>query len=294
MSVLTPRIDELVAIDVHTHVMTPSGLPADATAGSADAAVDALGGVFGVEQLPDLASMVAYYRERQMMFVAFTIDEITRTGQEAAVTSWQIAEAAKSYPDVMIPFGSVDPHRGRQGVELVDRLIEAGVRGFKFHGSLQQIFANDPLAYPLYERMEAAGLPVLFHTGQSGAGRGVRGGGGIRLKYTNPMHIDDVAVDFPDLPIIMAHPSFPWQDEAIAVALHKPQVYIDLSGWSPKYFPPQLVQHANSLLQDKVLFGSDFPLIRPDDWIAEFDKLGIKDSVRPKILRDNAVRLFKL
>ena len=85
------------------------------------------------------------------------------------------------------------------------------------------------------------------------------GGGGIRLKYSNPLHVDDVAADFPDLKIILAHPSFPWQDEALAVATHKPGVHIDLSGWSPKYFPPQLVQYANTLLKDKVLFGSDYP-----------------------------------
>ena len=89
------------------------------------------------------------------------------------------------------------------------------------------------------------------------------GGGGIRLKYGNPMDIDDVAVDFPDMPIILAHPSFPWQDEAISVCLHKPQVYIDLSGWSPKYFSPTLVQYANTLLKHKVLFGSDGPLLHP-------------------------------
>ena len=63
------------------------------------------------------------------------------------------------------------------------------------------------------------------------------------------MYVDDVAVDFPELKIVLAHPSFPWQDEAISVALHKPQVYIDLSGWSPKYFPPQLVRYANTLLK---------------------------------------------
>jgi predicted TIM-barrel fold metal-dependent hydrolase len=93
------------------------------------------------------------------------------------------------------------------------------------------------------------------------------GGGGIRLKYGNPMAIDDVAVDFPDLPIILAHPSFPWQDEAISVCLHKPTVYIDLSGWSPKYFSATLVQYANSLLKNKVLFGSDYPLLTPDRWM---------------------------
>ncbi|MBV5335541.1 amidohydrolase, partial [bacterium] len=137
-------------------------------------------------------------------------------------------------------------------------------------------------------------LPALFHTGQTGIGAGMPGGAGIRLKYSNPMHLDDVAADFPDMPIILAHPSFPWQEEALAVATHKPNVYIDLSGWSPKYFPQILVQYANTLLRDKMLFGSDFPLITPDRWIADFDKLPIKDDVRPKILKDNAARLLGL
>ena len=94
-----------------------------------------------------------------------------------------------------------------------------------------------------------ARLPALFHTGQSGIGSGVPGGGGLRLKYSNPIYVDDVAADFPEMPIVLAHPSFPWQDEALSIAMHKPEVYIDLSGWSPKYFPPQLVQYANTLLQ---------------------------------------------
>ena len=138
-----------------------------------------------------------------------------------------------------------------------------------------------------------AQLPVLFHTGHSGIGTGMRGGG-VRLKYGDPMPIDDVAVDFPDMPIIMAHPSFPWQDEAISICLHKPQVYIDLSGWSPKYFPPQLVQYANTLLRDRVLFGSDYPLITPDRWLADFEKADFKDEVRPLILKENAARLLGL
>jgi predicted TIM-barrel fold metal-dependent hydrolase len=103
-----------------------------------------------------------------------------------------------------------------------------------------------------------------------------------------------VAVDFPDMPIIMAHPSFPWQEEAISVCLHKPQVYIDLSGWSPKYFAPVLVQYANTLLKHKVLFGSDYPMIAPDRWLADFEKIDIRDEVRPLILKENAVRLLGL
>ena len=287
--------DEMVtAIDVHTHVMTPEGLPEDPLAGRSDDAIDALASVFGLSKLPSLAEMATYYRQRNMKFVAFTGDDISRTGVEAAVTSRQILEAAGEYSDVMIPFGSVDPNRGQEALDIAERLIALGAKGFKFHASQQNFIPNDQRMYPLYELLQEHRSIALFHTGQSGVGRGVRGGGGLRLKSTNPIYLDDVAVDFPDMPIIMAHPSFPWQDEAIAIALHKPQVYIDLSGWSPKYFPPQLVQYANSLLQDKVLFGSDFPLISPDDWIEAFDRLGIKDTIRPKILRDNAARLLGL
>ena len=108
------------------------------------------------------------------------------------------------------------------------------------------------------------------------------------------MHLDDVAIDFPDMQIVMAHPSFPWQDEALSVATHKPNVWIDLSGWSPKYFPKQLVQYANTLLKDRVLFGSDYPLITPERWMKDFQEAGFKPEVMPGILKDNAVRLLGL
>ena len=108
------------------------------------------------------------------------------------------------------------------------------------------------------------------------------------------MCLDDVAADFPELQIVLAHPSFPWQDEAISVCLHKQNVWIDLSGWSPKYFPPQLVQYANTQLRTKVLFGSDFPLITPDRWLADFAEASFKDEVRPLVLKENAARLLGL
>jgi hypothetical protein len=108
------------------------------------------------------------------------------------------------------------------------------------------------------------------------------------------MYLDDVAVDFPDMPIIMAHPSFPWQEEALSVANHKPNVFIDLSGWSPKYFPKILVQYCNTLLRKKVLFGSDWPMISPERWLSDFENIEIKNDVRPLILKDNAANLLKL
>jgi len=147
---------------------------------------------------------------------------------------------------------------------------------------------------PGYNLDQELEVVALFHSGQTGIGAGLPGGGGIRLKYSNPLAIDDVAADFPGLRIVIAHPSFPWQDEALAVANHKPLVHIDLSGWSPKYFPPQLVRYANTLLRDKVLFGSDFPVLTPDRWLADFDKLDMKPEVRPLILKENAARLLRL
>jgi predicted TIM-barrel fold metal-dependent hydrolase len=284
-------LDDVVAIDVHTHVeMSESG--ADALPDELrDAAIKHFR---GASARPTALELAAFYRERKMMAVIFTVDTESFTGQQR-VPNEEIAAAARANADVLIPFASIDPHKGKRGVEEARRLIdEHGVRGFKFHPNAQAFFPNDRMAYPLYEVIEEAGLPALFHTGQSGIGSGLPGGGGIRLKYSNPMHVDDVAVDFPTLKIVLAHPSFPWQDEALAVAVHKPQVYIDLSGWSPKYFPPQLIQHANSLLRDRMLFGTDYPFITPERWLADFDKLDIKPEVRPLILKQNAIRLLGL
>jgi predicted TIM-barrel fold metal-dependent hydrolase len=242
------------------------------------------------QTVPEMAAM---YRKLKMAFVVFTVDG--EKGASRKITNEEIAELAHQHSDVAIPFASVSPHRGADGVRLARKLIsDYGVKGFKFHPQVQDFMPNDRMAYPLYEAIAEAKLPALFHTGQTGVGAGTRAGGGIRLKYGNPMLIDDVAVDFPDMPIILAHPSFPWQEEALSVATHKPQVYIDLSGWSPKYFPPILVQYANTLLKDKILFGSDYPVIAPEKWIAEFEKLPIKPEVRPLIMKHNAARLLGL
>ena len=274
----------LIAIDVHVH------LEAEETSESDAAARDYFGDS-GAPRDPD--GLAEYYRSRRMAFVVFTVDE-RRSGRRH-LTNDDVLRFAAKHADVAIPFISVDPTRGPEALREAKRLLATGqVRGLKLHPPLQQFFANDRAAYPLYGLFAEARLPVLFHTGHSGIGTGVPGGGGIRLKYGHPMHIDDVAVDFPELPIVMAHPSFPWQDEAISICLHKPTVYIDLSGWSPKYFPPVLLQYANSLLKRKVLFGSDYPWITPDRWLADFATIGIKDEVRPLILKDNAARLFGL
>ncbi|MET7320564.1 amidohydrolase family protein [Streptomyces sp. NPDC005549] len=285
-------VDALTAIDVHTHAeisRTGHGALSPELFGASEEYFKAHG-----HRQPTIDEMAAYYRERHMAAVVFTVDAEHATGHPR-IANEEIAESCAAHADVLVPFASVDPHKGRAGLREARRLVEEhGVRGFKFHPSIQAFSPDDRMAYPLYEAIEELGVPALFHTGQTGIGAGVPGGGGIRLKCSNPMLVDDVAVDFPELRIILAHPSFPWQDEALAVATHKPYVYIDLSGWSPKYFPPQLVRYANTLLKDKVLFGSDYPVITPDRWLADFERLDIKSEVRPRILKDNAARLLGL
>jgi len=284
--------DSLTAVDVHVHVEADGqgrySLDDELMAASAR--------YFraGHDRTPTLPRIADLYRSLSMAAVVFTVDAGTATGH-TALSSEEIADAAAEHADVLIPFGSVDPLRGALAVSQARRLVtEHGVRGFKFHPSLQGFSPDDQAYYPLWAEIESLGVPALFHTGQTGIGAGLPGGRGIKLRLSDPMLLDDVAADFPALTIILAHPSVPWADAQISMATHKSNVYIDLSGWSPKYFPSPLVRAANSYLQDKVLFGTDYPLLTPERWLRDFGTLDIKPDVRPKILKDNAIRLLGL
>ena len=284
-------VDGLTVIDVHVHAERNEGQRQDPVT---EELLDAAARYFGGSPPQPTAQEVAdYYRERRMAAVIFTVDDEAGMGRRRLGND-EVLAAAAANPDVLIPFGSVDPHRGKLAVRQARELIEQGVRGFKFHPNTQAFWPNDSAWFELYEVIAEARLIALFHTGTTGIGAGMPGGGGVRLKYSNPMAIDDVAAQFPDLDIILAHPSFPWQDEALAIAVHKPNVYIDLSGWSPKYFPENLIQYTNTRLRDKMLFGSDYPLITPDRWLSDFEKLPIRDEVRPLVLKENAARLLGL
>lgn len=288
-----PAIDlsSIRAIDVHVHVEVDdhghSSLPPDLA--------DAASAYFSADlERPDLDAIAAYYRERDMAAVVFTVDATTAL-QHPPLSSEEIAEGAARNNDVLIPFGSVDPRQGAAAVDRARRLVEDhGVRGFKFHPTVQGFDPSDPAWFPLYATLQDAGVVALFHTGQTGIGAGMPGGRGFRLALSNPMLLDTVAAEFPELQIIMAHPSVPWQDEAISVATHKHNTWIDLSGWSPKYFPPQLVRAANSFLKSRILFGSDFPLLTPDRWLRDVEQTDLKPEVMPGILLDNAARLLAL
>ena len=288
-----PAIDleSIDAIDFHAHVDAD-----DHGHFSLDQELmDASAAYFKSGQLrtPTIDDIAEHYRVRRMAAVVFTVDATTATGHPA-ISSEEIAAGAARHNDVLIPFGSVDP-RTPDAVDRAERLIEEyGVRGLKFHPSLQGFRPNDESFYPLYEVISELGAIALFHTGQTGIGAGLPGGRGIKLRLSDPMLLDDVAADFPELRIVMAHPGVPWADAAISVATHKANVFMDLSGWLPKYFPEQLVRQLSTLLRTKVLFGSDFPVITPDRWLESFAVLPVRDEAKPLVFKENAARLLGL
>ena len=279
------------AIDVHVHIEVDDhghhSLPDDL--------VEAASRYFSADgPRPDLDSVAAYYRERRMAAVVFTVDAETQLGHAADLERrdrrGRGAQQRRAHP---VRLGRPAPRR-RASTGRGASSRSSGVRGFKFHPTVQGFDPSDEAHYPLYAAIQDAGVPALFHTGQTGIGAGLPGGRGLRLGLSNPMLLDPVAADFPDLQIIMAHPSVPWQDEALSVATHKHNTWIDLSGWSPKYFPAELVRYANSILKNRVLFGSDFPLLTPDRWIRDAEQTALKPEVMPGILKDNAARLLGL
>jgi uncharacterized protein len=286
------RTETLTAVDVHVHIESDG----HGHFSLDDELMDASAKYFRADhdRTPSLEQIADLYRSLNMAAVVFTVDASTASGHPA-LSSEDILDAAAAHADVLIPFGSVDPLRGADAVAQARSLVrDHGARGFKFHPSMQGFAPNDPQFYPLYAEIESLGVPALFHTGQTGIGAGLPGGRGIKLRLSDPMLVDDVAADFPELKIILAHPSVPWAASSISIATHKANVFVDLSGWAPKYFPPELVRAANSLLQDKVLFGTDYPLLTPQRWLSDFAALDIKPQVRPKILKDNAVKLLGL
>lgn len=282
--------DAIDAIDFHTHVQV-DGCGQHAMDDTLLAATEKYFKTTG-DQSPSVDAVAEHYRSRNMAAVVFTVDAASATGHSANSVE-DIAEGAARHNDVLIPFGSVDPWQGKAAVERVHRLVdEYGVKGFKFHPSMQGFAPNDRQFYPLYEAIAHTGVPALFHTGQTGIGAGLPGGHGIKLRYSDPMLLDDVAADFPDLTLVLAHPSVPWVDAQISIATHKANVFVDLSGWSPKYFPPQLVRAANSLLRNKVLFGSDYPVLQVDRWLSDFENIEVKPEIRPLILKTNALTVL--
>jgi predicted TIM-barrel fold metal-dependent hydrolase len=277
------------AIDFHVHL--PIAEFMDVAIGPYR---DAVARYFRSEvKLRDIEEIADYYAERDIVGVLLAWDAETATGQRP-LRNDTVAEIVRRYPRQFVGFASVDPHKGDRALAEIERAVrELGLSGAKFHPGVQAFYPNDPRFTALFQQISQLGIPALFHTGTNGLGAGMPGGGGIKLDYTRPIYLDSLAADVPALTIIGAHPSWPWEQEMIAILQHKPNVYNDLSGWSPKYIPPALLKEASGRLNAKFLFGSDYPFILPERWLADFANLeGWSEEARANVLWRNGQRVL--
>jgi hypothetical protein len=239
-------------------------------------------------------AMAERFRGLGLMGVLLGADAETTTGIEPYPND-TLAATCQANSDLFVGFAGIDPWKGELAVRELERGIKTlGLRGAKFHPGRQHFVPSDRRFDALWEAASALGAVCLFHTGMMAAGAGTPGGRGEVLEYTRPMHLDALAARFPQLQIVAAHPSWPWHEEMLAIARHKTNVWLDLSGYLPRYMPESFLKMATSLLQDQVLFGSDYPFIMPERWLEDFEQQNLRPGVREKILIGNAKRLLGL
>jgi predicted TIM-barrel fold metal-dependent hydrolase len=186
-------------------------------------------------------------------------------------------------------------HTGKEGLRELERCLrQLGMTGLVVNQIENHTGCNDARYYPFYELCDGLHAPVLINVGHSGTGAGLPGGGGLHLKHCSPLNVDDVAADFPNLTIIAGHPAWPWQDEMIAVLLHKPNVFNELHGWAPRYFSAELKKEIGGRLQDKIMFGSGYPLFSFERLFTEWESLGLSDDILEKVYLSNAQRILNI
>jgi len=273
--------------DFHVHLPTPDWLD-----GSMAGYVEAAEAYFrGKVERQSLAQLAERYTGLGLKAVLLAWDAETATGRPR-VPNETVAHACREWPDAFCGLGSVDPRKGRQAVDEVAAIAGLGLRGVKFHPSLQAFAPDDERYWPVFEACERHGLLALFHTGTSGIGARQPGGQGIRIDLAHPLKLDPVAAAFPSLTVVAAHFGWPWHMDLIAMALHKTNVYIDISGWSPRRIPPEVIRELRGRLADQFVWGSDFPFIKPERCLSELAELSLPDDVTDKVLRANAARVL--
>ena len=227
----------------------------------------------------------------------------TKTGQLGLPGSWHlpyeiVARAVQQYPNRFSALAGLDPTEGMAGVRAFERAVrEDGFVGAHFYPHWFELAPDHARWYPFYAKCVELGLVVFTYVGMPGP---------LWPTYPNyPLHLDDVCIafpelvdnvacDFPELKLVGIHVGIPWTDEMIAMAWKHPNVYIGCDAHSPRYWPASFVQYINSYGQNKVLFGTDYPVLDFERTRAEIEALGLKPEVLVKLLRDNARALYKL
>ena len=279
----------LRAIDFHVHLPTPEWLDTSLS-GWVEAAERYFRSKVARNTVEGLA---AEYRALDMKAVLLAWDAETATGRPRLSNEF-VAQCVSDFPEQFIGFCSVDPNKGERAVEELEAAKEMGLVGAKFHPSIQGFAPDDEKFWPVFAKCAELGLPCVFHTGTSGIGAGTPGGQGFRLDHCRPIRLDTLAAAFPALTIIAAHFGWPWHLEMLAIAAHKSNVWIDISGWAPKRIPAEVISELSRGLQDRFLFGSDYPFISPTRCLEELAALDIPEEVMTKLLKGNAIRLLGL
>ena len=241
------------------------------------------------------AAVVQEFTDAGVLACLVALDlEISTTAP--ACTNEYIHDMWKRHPDRIIQcWGTLEPAKGEIAIQQARKAMrELGFIGFHFHPIMQRFAVSDHRYYPLFEELNSLGAAVMIDVGTTGMGAGMPGGNGAVIRHAHPKHIDQLAADFPNLKIIMAHPGWPWVDETTAVALHKGNVYWEMSGWAPKHFPGNLKVDIRGRLQDKIMFGSDYPSMPYERILREWEELGYKPEVMEKIMHGNAERILGL
>ena len=229
----------------------------------------------------------------EAVLVAFDIE--TASGTPPCTNEYVARMRDDSAGRVIQAWASVDPCKGEVAVRQATTAIrELRMLGFHFHPIMGRFAVDDRRFYPLWETIDGLDAPVMIDVGTTGMGAGLPGGLGAKIRHAHPLAVDELAADFPNLTIVAAHPGWPWVDEMTAVALHKGNVYWELSGWAPKYFPEGLKRDIKGRLQDRIMFGSDYPSIAYERLFREWDELGLSPAVMDKVFHGNAERVLGL
>lgn len=249
-----------------------------------------------ISKLPSTTGQLIEEMDEAGVARAIILGQDTHATKNPAFKSYtlrndEVAGLASSSKDRLIPFAGVDPNAGREALsELKRSTRRLGMRGLKVHSSANSVYLNDrKLMFPLYEFCEENRLPILFHTGTTGLGD-------CEIRYSKTELLDEVGQSFPDLRVVMAHFGWPWSDVAVAIALRNPNVFIDVSGWKPRYIPQGILPYLNGILQDRFLFGTDYPMLRHQEWLEDFHQTlepKLKPGVAQKLLAENAKRLLR-
>ncbi len=204
-----------------------------------------------------------------------------------------VAMLRDKYDCILQAWGTVDPHRGRTAIDEAERAVkELKVLGFHFHPIGGGYTVSDRDFYPLWDAIEDWGVPICVDVGMTGMGAQLPGGNGLKTRHAHPMAVDEIAADFPRLQIVMAHPGFPWTDEATAVCLHKGNVFWEMSGWGVKYIPESIKRDIRGRLKDKIMFGSDYPSLAYERLIKEWMEYGYPDEILEKFFHRNAEKIL--